>query len=486
MTAGAPLRPTAASPPTDASPSPSPMDSGSNPALLFSDDFEGSQALPRAWDTILQDDGTLALDTSTSVSASTSLRATALSLPSGAPGNAANITLRKRFAMPAAGETLDYSFQTFLSQSDQNGANAVIGAFQIADAAGDLYEIQLDVRLAGAGVYVVILAEYTGLTDGGSAYIPHPVSASLPGGAWVPVDIQFTASQPPVARLYFNQALALETTADGADQRGCGPALAGAQLRERAIVAVGGELRRRPTTGVSVVEEGHDGDRGKRVPAISNGPAGRGDTSKIEGHGLPRDLQAHPRSGFRRFSSPPRGWDSSPRTPCLQTDEADPRAKMPVRPLVPRFNTMGERKMNLKKLVSTVLAAGLMVGAVACGAAPDGGEPQGQPARAGRDECSRLHRRRPRTPRTPRTRRRSPAACTRTTSSPAAGPTNTCAAASAATTASPSGSIARCASRSGRSSSATEVRNGPRRASPIRVARRASPIRVARRAPSPC
>ncbi|HEY2515810.1 MAG TPA: hypothetical protein VGI39_33300 [Polyangiaceae bacterium] len=39
--------------------------------------------------------------------------------------------------------------------------------------------------------------------------------------------------------------------------------------------------------------------------------------------------------------------------------------------------------MNLKKLVSTVVAAGLMVGAVACGAAPDGGEPQGQGAGQG-------------------------------------------------------------------------------------------------------
>lgn len=34
--------------------------------------------------------------------------------------------------------------------------------------------------------------------------------------------------------------------------------------------------------------------------------------------------------------------------------------------------------MNLKKLVSTVMAAGLMASAVACGAAPDGGAPQGQ------------------------------------------------------------------------------------------------------------
>ncbi|HEY2513116.1 MAG TPA: hypothetical protein VGI39_19745 [Polyangiaceae bacterium] len=199
-------------PPTDASPTPGPLDAGSNPTLLFSDDFEGSQPLPRAWDTIIQDDGTLALDTSTSASAATSLRANAQPLAAGAPGNAANITLRKRFAMPAAGETLGYRFQTFLSQSDQNGANAVIGAFQIADAANDLYELQLDVRLAGAGVYVVILAEYAGFSDGGSAYTAHPVTATLPANSWVPVEIQFTASQPPVARLYFDQTLELETS----------------------------------------------------------------------------------------------------------------------------------------------------------------------------------------------------------------------------------------------------------------------------------
>ena len=209
---GAPGTDSGSSPsPADASPTPSPMDAGSNPTLLFSDDFEGSQPLPRNWDQIIQDDGNLALDTSNAAASATSLRATALSLASGAPGNAANITLRKRFAMPSAGQTFAYQFQTYVSQSDQSGANAVLGAFQIADAANDLYELQLDARF-NAGSFVIIFAEYAGLSDGGSSYVAHPVTATLQEGAWVPVEIQFTASQPPVARLYFNGTLELETS----------------------------------------------------------------------------------------------------------------------------------------------------------------------------------------------------------------------------------------------------------------------------------
>lgn len=197
--------------PADASPTPSPIDASNHPTLLFSDDFEGSQALPRSWDQIIQADGTLALDTSNAAASATSLRATALPLAAGAPGNAANITLRKRFPMPSAGQTLSYQFQTYVSQSDPSGANAVLGAFQIADAANDLYELQLDARYS-AGSFVIIFAEYAGLSDGGSAYVGHPVTATLQDRTWVPVEIQFTASQPPVARLYFNGTLELETS----------------------------------------------------------------------------------------------------------------------------------------------------------------------------------------------------------------------------------------------------------------------------------
>jgi hypothetical protein len=212
----------------DASTSPPPADSSANDSALldaagaaadtgtpplFSDDFEGPQSLPRGWDTIATSDGTLVLDTSTSVSPSTSLRATAAALAAGAPGNAANVTVRKRFPMPAAQTTVAYDFEALVTRYDTaNSANVVIGALQVIDSVKDLYELQLDIGVAKAGAFTVIFAEYLGRSDGGSSYVAHPVASTFPAGAWTAVRIELTAAQPPLARIYFNQSLVLETT----------------------------------------------------------------------------------------------------------------------------------------------------------------------------------------------------------------------------------------------------------------------------------
>jgi hypothetical protein len=150
-------------------------------------------------------DGTLAIDTTNCVSAPASLRATAYPLDAGAPGNAANVTLRKHFPMPAAHPTVAYNFSAFVSQYDQTySANSVIGALQIGDRADDLYELQLDAQLASAGQLTVILAEYAGFSDGGSSYVGPPVTTKFPVGTWTNVGIELTASQPPIASVYFN------------------------------------------------------------------------------------------------------------------------------------------------------------------------------------------------------------------------------------------------------------------------------------------
>jgi hypothetical protein len=189
-------------------------DTGNGETLLFSDDFDTSGALPRGWDTIATDDGTLTLDTSLSVSAPTSLRASIVGLAAGAAGNAANVTLRKRFTMPAAGETVAYDFDAIVSTYDQaNSANVVLGALQIADAWNDLYELQVDIVLDG-GAFKVVFAEYTGFGDGGTSYLAHPVSATFPIDTWTGVEIELTNSQPPLAQLYFGSTLVLETTID--------------------------------------------------------------------------------------------------------------------------------------------------------------------------------------------------------------------------------------------------------------------------------
>jgi hypothetical protein len=124
-----------------------------------------------------------------------------------------NVTVRKRFAMPQAQTTVAYDFSALVTKYDQaNSANAVIGALQVIDAVKDLYELQLDIGVAKAGTFTVIFAEYLGRSDGGSSYVAHPIASTFPAGAWTAVRIELAASQPPIARVYFNQALVLETS----------------------------------------------------------------------------------------------------------------------------------------------------------------------------------------------------------------------------------------------------------------------------------
>jgi hypothetical protein len=179
--------------------------------LLFADDFEGSQPLPRGWDVMATSDGTLALDTTLFVSPTTSLSATALPLAAGAAGNAADVAVRRAFPIPSAGTTVAYDFEVYPKQCDPS-ANMVFGALQLSDGAGDLYELQLDAQLTAAGALTLIFAEYTALLDGGSIYVGHPFAPTLAVAAWTRVRIELTTSQPPVAHVFLNGALALETS----------------------------------------------------------------------------------------------------------------------------------------------------------------------------------------------------------------------------------------------------------------------------------
>jgi hypothetical protein len=181
--------------------------------LLFADDFEGPQSLPRDWNLTATTGGTLALDSSLFVSPTTSLRATAFPLDAGAAGNAVNVTLRKLFVMPSTGRTAAYDFSVYPRHHDMTNAtaNAVIGALQISDGAGNLYELQLDVQNEASGDLHAVFAEYTGLADGGTSYVPHPVAGSLPAQAWTQVRIVLDITQAPVARVYFNGAKQIET-----------------------------------------------------------------------------------------------------------------------------------------------------------------------------------------------------------------------------------------------------------------------------------
>jgi hypothetical protein len=201
--------------PTDA-PTDAPTDvTDAGPTVLFHDDFEGPTALPRAWDSMTTDGGALTLSHAVSVSPTTSLSAKSFALDAAAPGNTVADALRKAFPVPASGRTVAYDFQVLPQQVDPAGFDAVVAALQLGDAAGDLYELQLDLHLASPGI-TVTFAEYTGLADGGSSYIGHPVptASQLTVGVWTEVRVELTFSQPPIARVYFagKPTPVLETT----------------------------------------------------------------------------------------------------------------------------------------------------------------------------------------------------------------------------------------------------------------------------------
>lgn len=176
--------------------------------LVFSDNFEGAQRLPRAWDEQQKLNGSVALDQALSLSPTTSLEATSLSLTSGL----VQALLHKRFPLPASGLTAAYELNAYIEKFDtRNNADAVIAALQIADPGGDLYEMQIDVRLSTSNTMSAIFAEYTGFTDGGSAYAAHPTANDLKLGTWNKIRIELTRSAPPVARVFFDGVLQVQT-----------------------------------------------------------------------------------------------------------------------------------------------------------------------------------------------------------------------------------------------------------------------------------
>jgi hypothetical protein len=181
------------------------------PGPLFSDNFEGSQALPRGWPTMDVVGGALILDHSLYISPSTSLASSSEAIDAAAPGDAVDVTLRKHFPLPAAGLTAIYDFHAYPRAFDTGGADAVIGALQIGNAAGDLYELQIDTQYAGSAMSVTF-AEYGGFADGGSSYVGHPVSATLPVEAWTDIRVELTFSQPPIARVSLGGTLVVETS----------------------------------------------------------------------------------------------------------------------------------------------------------------------------------------------------------------------------------------------------------------------------------
>jgi hypothetical protein len=176
--------------------------------LLFKDDFEGAQALPRAWDEEEKLNGSIALDKALFLSPSTSLEASSLTIT----GGLVDALLHKRFPLPASGLTAAYELNAYIEKFDtRNNADAVIAAMQIADPGGDLYEMQIDVRLTPSNTMAVIFAEYTGFADGGSAYAAHPTANDLKLGTWNKIRIELTRAQPPVARVYFDGVLQVQT-----------------------------------------------------------------------------------------------------------------------------------------------------------------------------------------------------------------------------------------------------------------------------------
>jgi hypothetical protein len=184
-------------------------------APLFSDNFEGTQALPRGWDNMYQMGGSVELEHTVSLSQDTTgFEATSLALPANAATDAVNLSLRKNVTLPTTGLTAVYDFYVYPEEYDTektDPANAVIGQMQLSDAAGDLFQLQVDGTYED-GALAVNLGEYTALASGSSPpYLGPTVSGVLQPSTWSEVRLELTFAQPPVARVYLNGTLGLTT-----------------------------------------------------------------------------------------------------------------------------------------------------------------------------------------------------------------------------------------------------------------------------------
>jgi hypothetical protein len=197
----------------DAASSPPPPPSSScasrTPAPTFCDDFDHA-SLPGAWDVFHQIGGSLAIESSASVSPPSSLVVIFSALD---PGQLLDTALRKRFALPPSRGTTALELAVRPVTADPTpGAVVVLFSLDFFDAANNRYSLQFALRQTPGGLSVT-LGEQSGFIDGGMAYVEHPLPDPLTLGTWTKVRIEVarTAPRSATARVTFDGRVELDS-----------------------------------------------------------------------------------------------------------------------------------------------------------------------------------------------------------------------------------------------------------------------------------
>lgn len=180
-----------------------------SPRPLFCEDFD-VRPLPGLWTTVHQVGGSLAMDTSTFVSAPNALLARTDALP---VGQGLDNVLRAMFPLQVAPATVTLDLQLRPAIADPTpNATLVVAAIDFIDSANNRYSVQLTL-VNGASALNVLLEEQTGFADGTTAYLAHPIPGTLAVGQWTHVVLAIVLSSATAGQAHVSFGAAHELDA---------------------------------------------------------------------------------------------------------------------------------------------------------------------------------------------------------------------------------------------------------------------------------
>jgi len=156
--------------------------------LFFCDDFD-DHALPGAWQSFGENNGTMTESDAASVSPPNCLDEKTKAVGT---GTVIDVSLRTPLAVPPLPATLRLGFEVMPVQIDPTAnSGVVLAAIDFLDSASQRYTLGLAVNVV-SGQPALVLGEQSAFADGGVNYVPHPLPPTqpLPMNAWSDVVIQ--------------------------------------------------------------------------------------------------------------------------------------------------------------------------------------------------------------------------------------------------------------------------------------------------------
>ena len=162
------------------------------------------------WQMINRTGGTVALDSTTSISPPNSLLVQFVPLPL---GGALRAGLATTFPMPAAPATVGWDFRFQVAAVDPTPhSGVVIGALDSFDEARNRYSVQFTIYPQADGIHLW-LEEESGFANGKFKLARHELPGTISLGGWteIRVGIDFTSAKVASVRIYSADALVMTT-----------------------------------------------------------------------------------------------------------------------------------------------------------------------------------------------------------------------------------------------------------------------------------